>query len=272
MSSFSVADSLTYEADRLRAFEGISAMLCAPLRASFFYGLPDSYFDFALLWEKKTPGRRLEDLVEDGIPSWSWDAWLDASIWRLSMVSGTLLDLHEWLESHTWVVWYKLKQTTPTESNFLPVWPSSQCHPRPSRWHGYARENAESRPFGRRQPRISDGAETKPIMPTTSILKKECLYFWTYTAFSRLSCQSRTGPTFASELEPGLHRFGLLDAHGDWCGTIMLEDEWSDSVGEAVELAALSDARDFSMEELDTWNYYVPEDREASEWRLDYAF
>ncbi|OBR11875.1 Heterokaryon incompatibility protein [Colletotrichum higginsianum IMI 349063] len=246
---------LTYEADRLRAFEGISAMLCAPLRASFFYGLPDSYFDFALLWEKKTPGRRLKGIGEDGIPSWSWSAWLDASIWRLSMISGTLLNLHEWLEYHTWV-----------------VWSSSQCHPRPSRWHGYARENAESRPFGRRQPPISDDAETKPIKPTTSILKKECLYFWTYTAFFRLSCQSRTGPTFASKLEPGLRRFGLLDAHGDWCGTIILEDEWSDSVGDVVELAAISDARDFSMEELDTWNYYVPEDREASEWRLYYAF
>ncbi|GKT40818.1 uncharacterized protein ColSpa_00999 [Colletotrichum spaethianum] len=33
-----------------------------------------------------------------------------------------------------------------------------------------------------------------------------------------------------------------------------------------------ADARDFSMEELDTWNYYVPEDREGFEWHLYYAF
>lgn len=42
-------------------------------------------------------------------------------------------------------------------------------------------------------------------------------------------------------------------------------------MGDVLEFAAISDARDFSMEELDTWNYYVPEDREVSEWQLYYA-
>ncbi|KAL2878075.1 hypothetical protein SGCOL_006604 [Colletotrichum sp. CLE4] len=96
-------------------------------------------------------------------------------------------------------------------------------------------------------------------MPTTIILREDYLYFWAYTAFFQLSRTSRSSPSFASNLEAGLHRFGLLDAHDDWCGDV-------------VELAAISDARDFSIEELDTWNYYVPEDREVSEWHLYYAF
>ncbi|KAK1655414.1 hypothetical protein BDP81DRAFT_388347 [Colletotrichum phormii] len=52
------------------------------------------------------------------------------------------------------------------------------------------------------------------------------------------------------------------------------QDTWFARVGgDVVELVAISDARDFSMEEeLDSWNYYVPEDREVSEWHLYYAF
>ncbi|KAK2063911.1 hypothetical protein LY76DRAFT_680324 [Colletotrichum caudatum] len=40
---------LACQTNRLPAFEGMSAVLCPPLRASLFYGLPDSYLDFALL-------------------------------------------------------------------------------------------------------------------------------------------------------------------------------------------------------------------------------
>ncbi|KAK1975881.1 hypothetical protein LZ30DRAFT_753827 [Colletotrichum cereale] len=251
--------ALTYEMDRLPAFEGISAVLCPPLRASFFWGLPDSYFDLALLWENKVPTQRLgqpnhnnQDIRQkSGYPSWSWSGWHGASTWRLSMVSGVLMNVHHWLKSHTWIV----------------------C-----RWHGYG---GTKRPYGRQEPMTdksdeellqSVAAEPKPTFPTVSHLLENCLYFWTYTGFFQLSRQSRSTSTFESRLEPGLHRFGLLDANGDWCGTIVLEDTWFARVGDIVEFAAISDARDFSMEELDSWNYYVPEDRDLSEWFLYYAF
>ncbi|GJC81885.1 hypothetical protein ColLi_04723 [Colletotrichum liriopes] len=259
---------LAFQRDRLPAFEGMSAILCPPLRASFLYGLPNSYFDFALLWEKKTSGLRVEDSSSRSLyPSWSWSGWHGTSMWRLPMISGTLLNLHEWLEGHTWIIWYKL---APEKTTFLPVWSSKESHPSPNRWHGYSRTSADGEPFGRRL--VLDGDDTRPTMPTSSIRKTECLYFWTHTAFFQISRQSRTGPSFTSKLEPGLHRFGLLDTNGDWCGTIVLEDTWFARVGAIVEFAAISDARDFSMEELDTWNYYVPEDREVSEWHLYYAF
>ncbi|KAK2048940.1 hypothetical protein LZ31DRAFT_538734 [Colletotrichum somersetense] len=258
---------LTYQADRLPAFEGMSAVLCPPLRAFLFYGLPDSYFDFALLWEKKVSGPRVKECSDRHLyPSWSWSGWHGTSVWRLPMISGTLLNLHEWLECHTWVVWYKLD---PAKTTFLPVWSSSEIHPSPNRWHGYSKTTADSDPFGRR--RVSDDDDTLPTLPASGVRKSECLYFWTWTAFFQISRQSRTGPSFASKLEPGLLRFGLLDANGDWCGTVILEDVWSARVGAVVEFAAVSDARDFSMEELDTWNYYVPEDREVAEWHLYYA-
>ncbi|KAK1986639.1 hypothetical protein LZ30DRAFT_746362 [Colletotrichum cereale] len=244
---------LTVQGDRLPAFEGTSAILCPPLRASLFYGLPDSYFDLALLWEKKVSGTRVEDFR--GLypyPSWSWSGWHGTSVWRLSMISVARLNLHEWLECHTWVAWYKLD---PDKTTFLPVWSSGEVHPRPSRWHGYSKTTVDSEPFGRRP--VSHVDDARSTVPTSGLRRSECLYFWTWTAFFQISRQSRTSPSFASKLEPGLHRFGLLDANA--------------RVGAVVEFVAVSDARDFSMEELDTWNYYVPEDREVSEWHLYYA-
>ncbi|EXF73712.1 hypothetical protein CFIO01_02482 [Colletotrichum fioriniae PJ7] len=282
---------MTYQGDRLPAFEGMAAILSPPLHATLFYGMPDSYFDFALLWEKKISGLRLEDLGgRSRYPSWSWSGWHGASTWRLSMVSGILLNLHEWLKSHTWVVWYKIARDDPTGNRttvtgdastkpiFEVVWSSDElCH-NSNRWHGYARASAEDIPFGRQISQSDEehpeeiAREPRPTMPTTTLLREDYLYFWTYTAFFQLSRTSRSSPSFASKLEAGLHRFGLLDLNGDWCGTVILEDTWFARVGDVVELAAISDARDFSMEELDSWNYYVPEDREVSEWHLYYAF
>ncbi|KAK1599582.1 uncharacterized protein LY79DRAFT_535516 [Colletotrichum navitas] len=62
-----------------------------PLRVSLSHGLTDSYFDFTLLWAKKVSGPRVEDR----------SGWHGTSMWRLPMISGTLLNLHGWLECHT---------------------------------------------------------------------------------------------------------------------------------------------------------------------------
>jgi hypothetical protein len=57
--------------DRLRAFSGILRFLGRPLHAPFFFGLPSSLFDIALLWKP-------DDACERGPtsqPSWSWTGW-----------------------------------------------------------------------------------------------------------------------------------------------------------------------------------------------------
>lgn len=77
--------------------------------------------------------------------------------------------------------------------------------------------------------------------------------------------------TFQSELGEGLRRFGIVDSQGDWCGTIVLPEEWSGSVGGIFEFVAVSEARDFSTEELDVWTYYVAEEQHISEWYLCHA-
>ncbi|KAK2019669.1 hypothetical protein LZ32DRAFT_653090 [Colletotrichum eremochloae] len=99
--------------------------------------------------------------------SWPWGGWHGNSMWRLPMISGTLLNFHEWLACHKWVA-------------------------------------------------CEDGDDNRPAVSTSRVQRSECLYFCTWTAFFQISRQSRTGPPFASKLESGLHRFGLLNAKGDW--------------------------------------------------------
>lgn len=76
---------------------------------------------------------------------------------------------------------------------------------------------------------------------------------------------------FTSKLHPGLHRLGILDNKGDWCGTILLDDRWLGRIGQSLEFIAISEAREFSLDKYDSWTYYVPRDREQSEWDLYFA-
>lgn len=277
---------LTVSSDRLIAFEGMAAVLCPPLKASLVFGLPDSYFDLAMLWENKVSTDRINIQEARGhiFPSWSWCGWKGAALWRLSMVTGVLINLHDWLENHTWIVWYVLKRDTEATGPAPPrlIWGSSQWSGLPNkvtRWDGYCSELAD-RPGRKAIQRFvipedsssQSSLETElPTMPTLEEVMPGSLCFWTYTAHFQLSRENKSNAAFTSKLEPGLHRFSTLDVKGDWCGTIVLPESWFDRVGGVFKFAAISEARDFSMEELDTWNYYIPEERELSEWYLFYA-
>jgi hypothetical protein len=77
--------------------------------------------------------------------------------------------------------------------------------------------------------------------------------------------------TFRSNLQPGLHHFTILDCRCDRYGTIVLDESYYNQVGAVFEFIAISDARDFSLEEYDSWTYYIPGEREDVDWYLYYA-
>lgn len=226
------ARNLIHNMDKIAAFKGVLAMLEPLLESSFLFGLANSYFDLALLWElKNTQGRNMNPRF----PSWSWSGWGGCCIWRVSMISGVLLDLHQWLISHTWVIWHKLghkdypsegieyADTIPDDADFQPVRISSDLISAslPSRWRGYATIKDATEPYGRQKVMAGgeatpmDDNEQKPTYPRSPHRSWSCLYFWTYTAFFQLSRESRTSSSFTTKLEPGLHRFSLLDSNGD---------------------------------------------------------
>lgn len=70
---------LTYEADVLRAFSGILRTLGRSMSGGFHFGLPEQFFDAALLWVPTETLTRREDLNNGNqrheFPSWSWAGW-----------------------------------------------------------------------------------------------------------------------------------------------------------------------------------------------------
>ncbi|KAH7074989.1 heterokaryon incompatibility protein-domain-containing protein [Paraphoma chrysanthemicola] len=78
-------------------------------------------------------------------------------------------------------------------------------------------------------------------------------------------------PSTQSELQ----LYSIADDSGDWCGSIVLDTSWFSKQKRRSrlrhEFIAISDAMRFSNEECATWTYYIPKEREESEWDLFYV-
>jgi hypothetical protein len=80
---------LTYESDVLNAFVGVQEVLGPGFRRGFFYGLPEMFFDMALLWQPRSSaspqGGKMRNERNPHFPSWSWAGWkgeFDDRIWQ----------------------------------------------------------------------------------------------------------------------------------------------------------------------------------------------
>ncbi|KAF2028212.1 hypothetical protein EK21DRAFT_70319, partial [Setomelanomma holmii] len=90
------------------------------------------------------------------------------------------------------------------------------------------------------------------------------LQFWTWHTF--LYIQSPVSPVSS------LVRANIADTFGDWCGSIMLDGQWINNAKRAKqEFIAISEAKKFTEDECGTWSYYIPKEREGSEWDLFYV-
>ncbi|KAF4426390.1 hypothetical protein CFRS1_v009752 [Colletotrichum fructicola] len=71
--------------------------------------------------------------------------------------------------------------------------------------------------------------------------------------------------------ESGLARYHIADEMGDWCGSVVLEAEWAAKASDKQEFIAISEAKSFTRDECPEWTYYIPKEREQSEWDLFYV-
>lgn len=70
------ARTLGYDADVLSAFAGVLKAINPAFPSGFLQGLPEFYFDVALLWQPARPLRRRNTLGDQySPPSWSWVGW-----------------------------------------------------------------------------------------------------------------------------------------------------------------------------------------------------
>lgn len=274
---------LTFNDDKLEAFNGLSVVFGRKLDSQLVAGLPSCYFDWALLWEPEDVGERIVVTrnwePKPYLPSWSWCGWDHKIDWRLSTVGGPLFNLHEWLTEHTWIIWrfardrqWELVHDACERARATP----NHTHTYQSkRWDGYGPSATNA--YGRSDAAVGCRHIAKvPVdaidcLPAPEVPVAGQLLFKTFTAFFSLSRKSMSNSSFQSTLAPGLCRFGITDSSGDWCGSIILGKSWMNSVGAVFEFAAISDAKEFTLEELDTWTYYIPEERQQAEWYCFYA-
>ncbi|KAF2176466.1 HET-domain-containing protein [Zopfia rhizophila CBS 207.26] len=71
--------NLTYESDRLSALAGVESILRPSFPGGFCNGLPEFFFDAAILWQLHSPMRRRNTYnissMKDYLPTWSWIGW-----------------------------------------------------------------------------------------------------------------------------------------------------------------------------------------------------
>jgi hypothetical protein len=73
--------SLTYEEDSVNAFAGATEIMSATFPGGILHGLPELFFDLALLWQpdELLLRRSFDEHVTDHVfPSWSWSGWIGA--------------------------------------------------------------------------------------------------------------------------------------------------------------------------------------------------
>lgn len=96
------------------------------------------------------------------------------------------------------------------------------------------------------------------------------LQFWTWSAALHVLPAIKRD----EKLGAGLQRHDLADDVGDWCGSIVLDEAWAAEhvlKGRKHEFIAISEAKNFTDEECEVWTYYIPKERDQSEWDLYYV-
>ncbi|KAK0642888.1 hypothetical protein B0T16DRAFT_447003 [Cercophora newfieldiana] len=282
---------LPSEDHALKAFSGISNFLRSSMKTRFFSGLPNSYFDAAILWTPSTGESYLRYHQGQPVaPSWSWAGWTGQAIYRPPMLTGAVESIPDWLREHTWISWYLVDRSSniigevgtfartdvssvadglerPTKETDRPFSPT----PRPpykdnkERWPSRKR-----REFTKRVPSQPDSMEIDTGTAAPPSTPFYYLQFWTWSAFLRLSARPNA-------VDTRTRWYNILDRNDDVCGSIVLPGEFADGVdkepnGQPFQFVATADARIFfEKEEMPEWTYYIPKERHDSSWDLWYV-
>lgn len=269
--------NLSNPEDILSAFRGVAKTVCKHLGADSIFGLPNSYFDLALLWDPADAPQRRTPENRVSFPSWSWCGWDKRKmLYRDYMIEDCMLSLREWLMLHTWITYY----IRDGNGDLRLVWDAQR--------HGERNVNLSSHMCGYRKPdeptfgdrRDLYGREipermlelernlfkcTIPDFPVQvrtlqpgedsalALGRRDqgILQFWTWSAYFKL--QEFGSPSSGQIFS---RRYSIVDRNGSWAGTIVLPKRWNFSTEHPQHFIAISEARKFWPEEHEPGNDY----------------
>ncbi|KAM5356859.1 hypothetical protein ACJ41O_003505 [Fusarium nematophilum] len=126
-------------------------------------------------------------------------------------------------------------------------------------------------PFGTIQEFPSDTSSTAPQDLPLGLQDMPILQFSTW--LTELYVTERDPPGVE---KPGsgmeLRECDIADDAGDWCGSIAIADDWiRERQSRRFHFIAISEAKKFTTAECPIWTYYIPKEREESQWDLYYV-
>jgi len=268
---------LTLTKDILNAFSGASRLMERAMGTDFFFGLPISYFELALLWRpvagKRRRLRKAHENWDDDMefPSWSWAGWEDAQ--NPGNGTGVYYDgqllydpdttVNDWLHNDNWIDWHARdsKGDLQALSDHIYELQPVQTQRLKDGWKGYSPPKVKAEQgvdgFGRPLRQSTKNAkEWTKLLPDTPFgihihqCAKDCgrevgscpplqpiLQFFTW----HCSFEIRIDRTWDG---PG-SRAGLARCHvvwnNAWCGTVKVDTAWAEKrQGTECEFIALS--------------------------------
>jgi len=270
--------SLKHETDILAAFQGIGKLNGGFMGGQLIHGLPNTHFDWALLWEPEDSCRpRKAKKGHPPFPSWSWCGWAERPTKYTDQTFNALQDnLHDWLHEHCWINYY----IRDGGGNLRLVW-DAKLHksanekldrrlrgyraPPPDTvdYDNYGREikgpmiGLPRTEFTRTTPDFAMQVRTIPMGevdqdPEARAEDRNMLQFFTWSAYLYLEPESQEQPVSKdSHLAGRIHsrRYKILDATRTWQGTIVLDHRLRFNPKTPQHFIALSDAKQFSSAE-----------------------
>jgi hypothetical protein len=132
----------------------------------------------------------------------------------------------------------------------------------------------ETRPFHAILPDNPFGVIRENYFPQdpSKVRHMPVLQFWTWRTELCIGIREVSAGTATKLSGSGLCQCDIVDKEGDWCGSIVLVEEWiRERQGSLFQFIAISDAKAFAQEECPVWTYYIPKERDESDWDLYYV-
>ncbi|XHF98560.1 hypothetical protein AWENTII_002109 [Aspergillus wentii] len=97
------------------------------------------------------------------------------------------------------------------------------------------------------------------------------LQFWTWRTELHIVIRDSDMDS-TKQSDTGLCQCDIVDKNGDWCGSIVLDEKWIHRrEAHIFSFIAISEAKRFTDDECPVWTYYIPKERDESEWDLYYV-